>query len=96
MLPNLDSDCIVAVHQAALSTMLSSKCRLHTTTAGLSHWQILILLEALPLANTFPTLVGTINCVLGKKTSLQVQFIHHMYGGLSLLTNNIASPLELE
>jgi hypothetical protein len=95
-LPDLDSDCIVAAHQAALSTAPSSICQLHTTTAGPSCWQILILLEALPLANTFPTLVGTINHVLGKKTSLWVQSIHHAYGGLSLLTNNVASLPELE
>jgi hypothetical protein len=96
MLPDLDPDCIVAVHQTALSTMPSSKCWLHTTTAGPSHWQILIPLEVPPSANTFPTLVGTINHALRKKTSLRVQSIYHAYGGLSLLTNNVASLPKLE
>jgi hypothetical protein len=96
MLPNLDPDCIVAAHQAALSTAPSSKHRLHTTTAGPSCQQILIPLEVLPSANTFPTLVGTINRALGKKSSLWMQSIHHVYGGLSLLTNNIASLPKLE
>jgi hypothetical protein len=89
-------DCIVTVHQAALSTTLSSKCQLHTTTAGPSHQQILILLEALPLANTFPTLVGTINYTLGKKSSLQVQSIHHVYKDIFLLTNNVVSLPKLK
>jgi hypothetical protein len=48
------------------------------------------------LANTFPTLVGTINHTLRKKSSLQVQSIHHVYRGLSLLTNNVTSLPELE
>jgi hypothetical protein len=96
MLPNLNPDHIVAVHQATLSTVLSSKHRLHTTTAGPSRQQILIPLEVLPSANTFPTLVGTINHVLRKKTSLWVQSIHHTYEGLSLLTNNVAFLPKLE
>jgi hypothetical protein len=96
MLPDLDPDHIVTVHQAALSTMPSNKHRLHTTTTGPSRWQILIPLEVLPSANTFSTLVGTINCALRKKSSLRVQPIHHAYGGLSLLTNNVASLPELE
>jgi hypothetical protein len=75
--------------------MLNTKRWLHTTTAGPSHQQILIPLEAPSSANTFPTLVGTINCALGKKSSLWVQSIHHAYGGLSLLTNNIATLPEL-
>jgi hypothetical protein len=41
-------------------------------------------------------LVGTINHALRKKSSLWMQSIHHAYGGLSLLTNNIASLPELE
>jgi hypothetical protein len=96
MLPDLDPEHIVAAHQAALSTAPNAKCWLHTTTVGPSHQQILIPLEAPPSANTFPTFVGTINCALRKKSSLQVQSIHHMYGGLSLLTNNVATPPELE
>jgi hypothetical protein len=92
---DLDPDCIVAAHQATLSTA-PSKHQLHTTMAGPLCRQILILLEAPPLANTFPTLVGTINHALGKKSSLWVQSIHHVYGGLSLLTNNVASPPKLK
>jgi hypothetical protein len=95
-LPDLDPERIVAAHQAALSTALNTKRQLHTTTAGPSCQQILILLETPPSANTFPTLVGTINCALGKKSSLWVQSIHHVYGGLSLLTNNIATPPKLK
>jgi hypothetical protein len=95
-LPDLDPDCIVTAHQAALSTVPSSKCQLHTTTTGPSLRQILILLEVLPSANTFPTLVGTINRALGKKSSLWVQSIHHAYRGLFLLTNNVASLPKLE
>jgi hypothetical protein len=49
----------------------------------------------LPLWQT-PSLVGTINYALRKKSSLQVQSIHHAYGGLSLLTNNVASLPKLE
>jgi hypothetical protein len=96
MLPDLNPEHIVAAHQAALSTTPNAKHRLHTTTAGPSCQQILIPLEVPPSANTFPTLVGTINRALGKKSSLRVQSIHHMYGGLSLLTNNIATLPKLE
>jgi hypothetical protein len=96
ILPNLDPEHIIAVHQAALSTTLNAKHWLHTTTAGPSRQQILIPLEAPPSANTFPTLMGTINCALRKKSSFWVQSIHHVYEGLSLLTNNVATLPELE
>jgi hypothetical protein len=95
-LPDLDPERIIAAHQAALSTAPNTKRQLHTTTAGPSHWQIIIPLEAPPSANTFPTLVGTINRALGKKSSLRVQSIHHAYGCLSLLTNNVATPPKLK
>jgi hypothetical protein len=40
--------------------------------------------------------VGTINHALRKKSSLRVQSIYHVYGGLSLLTNNVATLPELK
>jgi hypothetical protein len=91
-LPDLDPERIIAAHQAALSTMPNAKCRLHTTTAGPSRRQILILLEAPPSANTFPTLVGTINHTLGKKVSLRVQSffffeINNLYTGAQRQTS---------
>jgi hypothetical protein len=48
------------------------------------------------LTNTFTIIIGSVNQALEKNSPLRIQAVHFAYGGLSLLTNNVTTQLELE
>jgi hypothetical protein len=93
-MPDLPSDRILAMHKASLP-LLSNKQHINSTTSGPSQRQVLIWLDPLPSGSKLPTIVGSANRALGK-SNLQVDSCYAAYGGLTLLTNCVASQSEID
>jgi hypothetical protein len=92
--PDLPSDCILAMHKAFLP-LLSNKCQINSMTSGPSQCQVLIQLDSLPSSSKLPAIISLANCALGK-SNLWVNSCYAAYGGLTLLTNCIASQSEID
>jgi hypothetical protein len=93
-MPNLPSDCILVMHKASLPP-LSNKHWINLTISGPSWCQVLIWLDPLPPSNKLPTITSLANCPLSR-SNLWVDSCYAAYGGLTLLTNRIASQTEID
>jgi hypothetical protein len=92
--PDLPSDCILAMHKASLP-LPSNKHWINSMTSGPSWCQVLIWLDPLPPSSKLPAIVGSANRTLGK-SNLQVNSCYAAYGDLTLLTNCVASQSEID
>jgi hypothetical protein len=92
--PDLPSDCILLMHKASLP-LPSNKWYINSTTSGPSRHQVLIWLDSLSSGSKLPAIVGLVNCALSK-SNLQVDSCYAAYGGLTLLTNCVASQTEID
>jgi hypothetical protein len=93
-MPDLPLDHILAMHKASLP-LPSNKCRINSTTSGPSRHQVLIRLDTLPSSSKLPAIVGSANCAL-TRSDLWVDSCYTAYGGLTLLTNHVASQSEID
>jgi hypothetical protein len=93
-MPDLPSDCILAMHKASLPPP-SNKWPINSTTSSPSWRQVLIWLDSLLSGSKLPTIVGLANCALSK-SDLWVNSCYTAYGGLTLLTNHVASQTEID
>jgi hypothetical protein len=93
-MPDLPSDHILVMHKASLP-LPSNKQRINSTTSGPSWRQVLIRLDSLPSSSKLPAIVGLVNHTLGRSI-LWVNSCYTAYGGLTLLTNCIASQSEID
>ncbi|KXN82215.1 hypothetical protein AN958_02593 [Leucoagaricus sp. SymC.cos] len=94
MVPDLPSDCIIAMHQASVPLALPKR-KIKSTVPGPSRRQVLVKINPLPSSFQFPAIVGSANRSLGKG-DLRVDSCHFAYGGISLLTSRIASQAEID
>jgi hypothetical protein len=93
--PDLPTDHILAMHQASLPPV-SNKCCINSTMAGPTQHQVLIQVDPILPAFCFTVIVGCVNHSLtSAKSDLQVDSCIHAYGGISLLTNCIATQSEI-
>jgi hypothetical protein len=94
-IPNLPANRILAMHQASLP-LASNKRRINSTTAGPTRHQVLIWVDPIPPAFRFTAIASHINHSLtSTKSDLWVDSCIHVYGGISLLTNRIATQSEI-
>jgi hypothetical protein len=94
-IPNLPADCILAMHQASLPPVSNKRC-INSMTAGPTWHQVLIQVDPIPPMFCFSAIVGRVNCSLtSAESDLRVDSCIHMYGGISLLTNCIATQSEI-
>jgi hypothetical protein len=91
---DLPSDRILAMHKGSLPPP-SNKWHINSTTSGPSQCQVLIWLDPLPSSSKLPAIVGSANHALGR-SDLQVNSCYAAYGGLTLLTNHVASQTEID
>jgi hypothetical protein len=93
-MPDLPSDHILVMHKAFLP-LPSNKCQINSTTSGPSQHQVLIQLDTLSSGSKLPVIVGSANCALSR-SDLWVDSCYAAYGGLTLLTNCVASQSEID
>jgi hypothetical protein len=93
-MPDLPSDCILAMYKASLPPP-SNKHRINLTTSGPSRCQVLLQLDPLPPASKFPAIVSSVNRILSKG-NLQVDSCYTAYGGLTLLTTHVTTQAEID
>jgi hypothetical protein len=82
------------MHKASLPP-LSNKRWINSTTSSPSQCQVFIRLDTLPSSSKLPAIVSLANCALSK-SNLWVNSCYAAYGGLTLLTNCIASQSEID
>jgi hypothetical protein len=93
-MPDLPSDHILAMHKASL-LLPSNKCWINSMTSGPSWHQVLIQLDTLPSGSKLPVIVSSANRALAR-SDLRVDSCYTAYGGLTLLTNCVASQSEID
>jgi hypothetical protein len=93
-MPDLSLDHILAMHKASLP-LPSNKHQINSTTSGPFRHQVLIQLDTLPSGSKLPAIVSLANHALSK-SDLQVDSCYAAYGGLTLLTNHVASQSEID
>jgi hypothetical protein len=82
------------MHKASLPP-LSNKWHINSTTSGPSWCQVLIWLDSLPSGSKLPVIIGSANRALSK-SDLWVNSCYAAYGGLTLLTNHVASQTKID
>jgi hypothetical protein len=92
--PDLPSDCILAMHKASLPPP-SNKCQINSTTSGPSQCQVLLRLDPIPPASKLPAIIASANRLLGKG-DLWVNSCYAAYGGLTLLTTHVTSQAKID
>jgi hypothetical protein len=87
--PNLPSDCIIAMHQASVPPA-PSKHHINSMMSSPLQHQVLIHLDPIPANSSFPSIVGTANRALSR-VDLRVDSCFAAYGRISLCTNCVAN-----
>jgi hypothetical protein len=93
-MPDLPSDHILVMHKASLP-LPSNKWCINSTTSSPSWCQVLIWLDPLLSGSKLPAIIGLANHALSR-SDLWVDSCYAAYGGLTLLTNCIASQSEID